>query len=96
MSKKEKVNSEKNVSEQKKETLFIYVGPTTPFITRYTSSINGYPPHLKEHFDKFPILKKLFVTLDQFIEFEQKVKETGTAENMLFEKTKEYFKAVSK
>lgn len=93
--KKETIDENETVSDTK-ETIFIYCGPTTSQIARYTSYKNGYPLHLKEHLEKFPILKALFVEPEQFSEFEKNVTEKGTVENIWFEETKNYFsKAVS-
>lgn len=85
--------AEKTVSE-KKGTVFIYVGPTNNLIARYTSYKNGYPVHLKEHLEKLPILKSLFVEPENFAEFEKNVNEKGTVENILFEEAKNYFSKV--
>jgi hypothetical protein len=98
-SKKETIDENETPSEtvsETKETVFIYVGPTNNLIARYTSYKNGYPLHLKDQIEKFPILKALFVEPEQFSEFEKNVKEKGTVENIWFEEVKNYFsKAVS-
>lgn len=78
------------VSEQK-ETVFIYCGPSSNSISRYTSYKNGYPVHLKEDFEKCPVLKSLFVEPEHFSEFEKNVAEKGTVENICFEEVKKYF-----
>jgi hypothetical protein len=78
----------------KKETVFIYCGPTNNLISRYTSYKNGYPFHLKEHLEKFPLLKSLFVEPDHFSEFEKNVVEKGTVENIWFAEAKKYFSKV--
>lgn len=82
--------SEGTVSAQI-EAVLIYCGPTNNHISRYTSYKNGYPDHLKEHFEKFPVLKSLFVEPNNFAEFDRKVAQVGTVENIWFEKAKEYF-----
>lgn len=98
-SKKETIDENETPSEtvsETKETVFIYCGPSNSHISRYTIYKNGYPIHLKEHVEKFPILKALFVVPDNFAEFEKNVVEKGTVENIWFEEVKNYFsKAVS-
>lgn len=88
--KKNQKASDKTVSDHK-EAVFIYVGPTNNFISRYTSYKNGFPVHLTEHFENLPILKSLFVSPNEFRAFEQNVNQPGTVEKILFEKAKEYF-----
>lgn len=77
-------------------TVFIYCGPTNSYVSRYTSYRNGYPVHLKEHFEKFPTLKALFIDPKNFAEFEQNVAQPETIENIYFAEAKKYFsKAVN-
>ncbi|MCT8975496.1 hypothetical protein N4T77_02680 [Clostridium sp. CX1] len=96
ISKTKKTTTNETVSE-KKETVFIYVGPTNKYISRYTTYRNGYPLHLKEQLKEFPILKNLFIQLSKLSEFERNVNEKGTAESIWFEEVKKYFnKEVSK
>jgi hypothetical protein len=85
--------SKETVSENK-DTVFIYCGPTNSHISRYTSYKNGYPLHLKIHFEKCPILKSMFVEPANFAEFEKNVIQRGTVENILFEEVKKYFSKV--
>lgn len=73
------------------EAVFIYVGPNNKLITRYTVFKNGYPPHLKEDIEKFPLLKNMFIHPAQFADFEKNVKENGTVENIQFNEVKKYF-----
>lgn len=80
----------------KKETVFIYVGPTNKYIARYTIYRNGYPTHLKEKIEEFPLLKSLFINPEQLTDFEKKVNEVGSVENIWFHDAQKYFsKAVS-
>lgn len=99
-SKKETVETKENVQEEtvseQKETVFIYCGPSSNPVARYTAYKNGYPLHLKEHFEKCPVLKSLFIEPERFSEFEKNVAVKGTVENIWFEEVKNYFsKAVS-
>lgn len=97
--------TDENQSEEIKEetvpseegTVFIYCGPTNSYVSRYTSYRNGYPIHLKEHFEKFPTLKALFIEPKNFAEFEQNVAQPETIENIYFAEARKYFsKAVNK
>ncbi|WP_458412776.1 hypothetical protein ACNQFZ_18495 [Schinkia sp. CFF1] len=81
----------KETVSKETEAVLVYCGPTINQITRYTSFKNGYPVHLKEHLEKFPVLENLFVEPNNFAEFERKVAIAGTVENIWFEKVKEYF-----
>lgn len=85
---KEAVNEE---AVSIKETVFIYCGPSNNYISRYTIYKNGYPLHLKEHFEKLPALKSLFVEPVNFAQFESNVSEKGTVENIWFEEAKKHF-----
>lgn len=94
-SKTKQKTKDETVSE-KKETVFIYVGPTNKYIARYTIYRNGYPTHLKEQIEEFPLLKSLFIIPEQLNDFEKKVNEIGSVENIWFQEAQKYFgKAVS-
>lgn len=82
---------ENETVSEKKETVFIYCGPSNNLLARYTTYKNGYPLHLKEHFEKLPVLKSLFVEPEKLTEFEKNVVQSGTVESIYFEKAKEYF-----
>ncbi|MDX8367781.1 hypothetical protein [Cytobacillus sp. IB215665] len=74
-----------------KGAVLIYVGPSNNFIARYSSYKNGYPAHLKDHLEKSPTLKTLFVESGKFAEFENNVSQPGTVENIRFQEAKKYF-----
>lgn len=76
------------------DTVFIYCGPTNKLISKYTSYKNGYPKHIKEHLEKCPVLKSLFVQPETFLKFETNVVEKGTIENIWFDEAKKYFSKV--
>lgn len=77
-------------------TVFIYCGPPNSFISRYTSFTNGFPVHLKEHLEKFPVLKALFVESTKFSEFERNVNQAGSIENVWFKEAEKYFSGAVK
>lgn len=81
-------------SSENEEAVLIYCGPANIYISRYASFTNGLPDHLKEHLEKCPILKALFVDSDGFAEFEQNVQQPGSVESVWFEEANKYFKAV--
>jgi hypothetical protein len=96
-SKKETIEENETPSQtvsETKETVFIYCGPSNSLVSRYTSYKNGYPLHIKDHLEKFPLLKALFVEPENFAEFEKNVMEKGTVENIWFEEAKNYFSKV--
>jgi hypothetical protein len=76
------------------DTVLIYCGPSNNLISRYTSYKNGYPLHLNDHLEKFPILKSLFIEPENFSEFEKNVVEKGSIESIWFEEAKKYFSKV--
>ena len=78
----------------KEEAVFIYCGPSSHLISRYSSYKNGYPLHLQEHLEKCPVLKSLFIVPELFMEFEKCLSETGSVESIWFEEVKEYFRKV--
>ena len=85
---------EKQTVSDNSEAVFIYVGPTTKVITKYSSFIGGLPPHLKEHFEKCKTLEKLFVLAENFTEFELNLADANSVERMLYDKVFEYFSEV--
>ncbi|SHN77254.1 hypothetical protein SAMN02745215_02862 [Desulfitobacterium chlororespirans DSM 11544] len=93
--KPKKETPEKAVPETKGAAL-IYVGPTNKLITRYTVYKNGYPPHLKEQMEEYKVLKSLFVPLERLTEFEKKVVQKGTPEQIWFQEAQKYFSGVRK
>ncbi|ARK26002.1 hypothetical protein SporoP37_15860 [Sporosarcina sp. P37] len=90
--KKEKVVKEASAPIQ--ADVFIYVGPTSKRLTRYASFTNGLPTHLEEHFTACPVLRKLFIPVEEFMQFEQHVTDSSSVEYMLFQKASDYFKGV--
>ncbi|CEG29799.1 hypothetical protein [Bacillus sp. B-jedd] len=79
---------------QEEEAVFIYCGPSSHLISRYSSYKNGYPLHLQEHLEKCPVLKSLFIVPELFLEFEKSLSETGSVESIWFDEVKEYFRKV--
>lgn len=82
--------SEETVSD-KKETVFIYVGPANNYLSRFSIYRNGLPVHMEEHFEAFPILKSLFVAPEKLSDFVQKVSQEGTIESIWYGEAKKYF-----
>ncbi|KAB8126908.1 hypothetical protein F9U64_18990 [Gracilibacillus oryzae] len=75
-----------------KETVFIYVGPTTNSVAQFTVFKNGYPIQMKEDLEKYNALKNLFIPTSQLQAFQKNVQVKGTVENIRFEEAKKYFK----
>jgi len=76
---------------EKEETVFIYCGPNSVTISKYTSYKNGYPKQMEEHIEKCPIIKQMFVSPEDFSNFEQNVVTNGTVENIWFQEVQKYF-----
>lgn len=94
MTLKSKKTTESRTNEtvsENTEAVFIYVGPTTKKISRYTVFKNGYPHHLKQDIEDFPLLKNLFIHPSKLAEFEKNVATKGTIENIHFNEVKKYF-----
>lgn len=81
----------KEASAETKAGVFIYVGPTTKQLTQYATFIDGLPEHMKEHFEKCKVLKKLFILTKEFESFEKQLSDANSVESMLFKKVKDYF-----
>lgn len=86
----ETVKAQETVSDEK-ETVFIYVGPNSRAISRFTVFRNGYPPQLKEDLEKFPLLKNLFIDPKDLPVFLKNVDTPGTVEHTWFNEVKKYF-----
>ncbi|MGE7942821.1 hypothetical protein ACQKNB_12105 [Lysinibacillus xylanilyticus] len=82
------------ITESIKHKILLYVGPPVKGLQRFSSFVGGYPPHFKDHLDKSPAFKKMFIQPEKLREFEQSLLDAYSVESMLFKKTEEYFSEV--
>lgn len=81
--------NEETVSNE--DTVFIYCGPSTSRIARYTSYKEKLPDYLNDDFKNCKMLKNMFVTLKEFTNFEDEVVIEGSIENLMFKEVNNYF-----
>lgn len=84
----------KKASAEKNTGVFIYVGPQVKGLQRFASFVNGYPEHLKEHLEKCPAFKNLFVQPEHFNAVQIQLADETSVEFMFYKKTEEYFSEV--
>lgn len=82
------------ITESIKHEILLYVGPAIKGLQRFSSFVGGYPGHFKEHLDKSPAFKKMFITPNKLSEFQISLLDANSVESMLFKKTEEYFSEV--
>lgn len=76
----------------KKEAV-MYIGPRFPNLVEANVIYNnGIPNELKELIEKNPAMKKLLVPISQLSKARQKVKEEGSALNILYKETEKLAK----
>lgn len=72
----------------------IYVGPQAKGLQRFSIFQGGYPASFKEHIDKSPAFKQMFVPLNRFNEVQMNLLNANSVESMLYVKAKEYLEGV--
>ncbi|MFJ8100419.1 hypothetical protein [Lysinibacillus sp. NPDC096212] len=77
-----------------KHEILLYVGPPIKGLQRFSSFVGGYPEHFKDHLDKSPAFKKMFIQPEKLTEFQKSMLDAYSVESMLFKKTEEYFSEV--
>lgn len=82
------------LKESVKHEILLYVGPTIKGLQRFSSFVGGYPEHLKEHLEKSPAFKEMFIQPEKLNEFQNSMLDAYSVESMLFKKTEEYFSEV--
>ncbi len=89
------VNKTASKKETKKDSeQVIYCGPSLPggVLFQHAVFLNGVPDHID--LEKYPTIEKLFIPVSQLNEFEQRLSQTGSAEQAFFHAVKEEMKAV--
>lgn len=82
------------IAESIKHEILLYVGPQIKGLQRFSTFVGGYPEHFKEHLEKSPAFKKMFIQPEKLSEFEQSLLDDFSVESMLYKKTNEYFSEV--
>lgn len=82
------------ITDSVKHEILLYVGPPIKGLQRFSSFVGGYPEHFKEHLEKSPAFKKMFIQPEKLREFEQSLLDDFSVESILYKKTKEYFSEV--
>lgn len=79
------VNPEVNIQK-------IYIGPSFKGINQNTTFLNGLPPQLKKY-EKSKALKGLLVSVDDFVNAQKELKQTGSYRNCMY---KQFEKEITK
>lgn len=74
---------------------FMYVGPPTKLLPRYTIYEGGLPTFLNEHLEKCPALKALFVPPSSITETQIQLADNNSVLAMFYKKVDEYFVKLS-
>ncbi len=82
------------LEESIKHEVLLYVGPAVKGLQRFSSFVGGYPEHFKDHLEKSPAFKKMFIQPEKLTEFQNSMLDAYSVESMLFTKTEEYFSEV--
>lgn len=82
------------IADSIKHEILLYVGPQIKGLQRFSTFVGGYPEHFKEHLEKSPAFKKMFIQPEKLREFEQSLLDDFSVESMLYKKTNEYFSEV--
>ncbi|MEA0565314.1 hypothetical protein [Lysinibacillus irui] len=82
------------ITDSVKHEILLYVGPPIKGLQRFSSFVGGFPEHFKEHLEKSPAFKKMFIQPEKLREFEQSLLDDFSVESILYKKTKEYFSEV--
>lgn len=82
------------ITESVKHEILLYVGPPIKGLQRFSSFIGGYPEYFKEHLEKSPAFKEMFIVPEQLSEFQKCLLDANSVESMLYKKTQEYFSGV--
>ncbi len=82
------------IADSIKHEILLYVGPQIKGLQRFSTFVGGYPKHFKEHLEKSPAFKKMFIQPEKLREFEQSLLDDFSVESMLYKKTNEYFSEV--
>lgn len=82
------------IADSIKHEILLYVGPQIKGLQRFSTFVGGYPEHFKEHLEKSPAFKKMFIQPEKLREFEQSLLDDFSVESMLYKKTNEYFREV--
>lgn len=82
------------ITESVKHKILIYVGPPIKGLQRFSSFVGGYPEHFKEHLEKSPAFKSMFIVPEKLAAFQNSLLDANSVESMLYKKTEEYFSEV--
>lgn len=81
---------EKNPSAIKPEK-FMYVGPATKLLPKYTIYEGGLPQFVDEHIEKCPALKSLFIAPSKITETQLQLADSNSVQSMFYKKVEDYF-----
>lgn len=74
---------------------YMYVGPPTKLLPKFTIYEGGLPSFLKDHLEKCPALKALFVPPANIADVQLQLADGNSVLAMFYKKTDEYFVKLS-
>lgn len=82
------------ITESVLQEILIYVGPPVIGLQRFSSFVGGYPEHFKDHLEKSPAFRNMFIAPEKLVEVQQHLLDAHSVESMWFKKTAAYFSEV--
>lgn len=83
------------LSEFKKESAVIYVGPSIPKsgLEQYTVFANGLPQHVENLIVKCPSIRSLIVPVRELSEVRRNISQPGHAQSLLFKEINAFIRS---
>ncbi|MEG0473120.1 MAG: hypothetical protein RR588_12375 [Solibacillus sp.] len=82
------------IEEKSPQKKFMYVGPPTKTLPKFTIYEGGIPSFAKEQFEKCPALKTLFINPAELTKFQLLFADGNSVQSMFYKKVEEYFSEV--
>lgn len=82
------------ITERITSEILIYVGPPVKGLQRFSSFVGGYPAHFKDHLEKSPAFRNMFIVPEKLVEVQKRLLDAHSPESMWYKKTAAYFSEV--
>lgn len=82
------------VEEKSRLAKYMYVGPPIKTLPKFAIFEGGIPSFAKDHFEKCPALKTLFIDPAELTNFQLQFADGNSVQSMFYKKVEEYFSEV--